>query len=103
MREIILTTTSCKNYPHFIHYMQYLYWCTDIILNDTDFKYIIIEPKNKSNGRYVKSYLLFTSFCKIAPKLPVPYPKIGFFKILLTDSFTKRILRFISFRLDFIP
>lgn len=41
---------------HFVHYMQYLYWCTDIILNDTNFKYIIIEPKNKSNVRYIESY-----------------------------------------------
>lgn len=55
---IILTAKYSDHYPHFIHYMQYLYWCTDIILNDTNFMYIIIEPNNKSNGRYVKSYCL---------------------------------------------
>ena len=47
------------NYVHFVHYMQYLYWCFDIIIsyNDPKYKYIIVEPINKSNGRYVKSFL----------------------------------------------
>lgn len=41
---------------HFVYYMQFLYWCSDIILNDINFQYIIIEPKNKSNINYIKSY-----------------------------------------------
>lgn len=57
MKKIVLETIPKKVYPHFVHYMQYLYWCTDIILNDTDFKYIIIEPENKADSHYVKSYL----------------------------------------------
>ena len=28
-----------------------------ILKNNRDFKYIIIEPENKSNAHYVKSYL----------------------------------------------
>lgn len=47
------------NYSHFVHCMQYLYWCIDIIIsyNDPKYKYIIVEPISKSNGRYVKSFL----------------------------------------------
>lgn len=37
--------------------MQYLYWCTDIIINNTNYKYNIIEPENKSQSRYVHSYI----------------------------------------------
>ena len=56
---IIFEALPYKHYAHFIHYMQYLYWCTDIILswNDSHYKYIIVEPKNKSNGRYVEAFL----------------------------------------------
>ena len=43
----------------FVHYMQYLNWCIDLILthSSANFKYIIVEPENKSNTRYVKSFL----------------------------------------------
>ena len=57
MKTILLRAVPNPNYSHFVHYMQYLYWCSDIIINDTNFKYIILEPKNKSNTMYVKSYL----------------------------------------------
>lgn len=56
---IIFEASSSPHHIHFIHYMQYLYWCTDIILsqNDSHYKYIIVEPENKSNGRYVEAFL----------------------------------------------
>lgn len=56
---IIFETNSSVHYGHFVHYMQYLYWCIDIIINcnNSSYKYIIVEPINKSNGRYVKSFL----------------------------------------------
>ena len=56
---IIFETKPLTNYHHFVHYMQYLYWCIDIIINcnNSSYKYIIVEPINKSNGRYVKSFL----------------------------------------------
>ena len=56
MKTIILKTKPYKVWKHFVHYMQFLYWCSDIILNDTNFQYIIIEPKNKSTSDYIKSY-----------------------------------------------
>ena len=56
---IIFETKPLTNYHHFVHYMQYLYWCIDIIINcnNSSYKYIIVEPINKSKGRYVKSFL----------------------------------------------
>ena len=56
MKSIILKTNPSPHWNHFVHYMQFLYWCSDIILNDINFQYIIIEPKNKSNINYIKSY-----------------------------------------------
>lgn len=58
MEKILLKTNPSKQFSHFVHYMQYLYWCSDIILNDTNFEYIIIEPTNKSNSDYIKTYLI---------------------------------------------
>ena len=56
MKKIILKTKHWPHWNHFVHYLQFLYWCSDIILNDTNFQYIIIEPKNKSDINYIKSY-----------------------------------------------
>ena len=56
---IIFEAKINRQYHHFVHYMQYLYWCFDTIINynDPNYKYIIVEPINKSHGRYVKSFL----------------------------------------------
>lgn len=62
MTTITLKTKQSAYWPHFVHYMQFLYWCSDIILNDINSKYIIIEPKNKCKIDYIKSY------CKIISK-----------------------------------
>ena len=56
-KKIVLKALPFIYFGHFIHYMEFLYWCTDIILNNTNYTYIIIEPENKSNSNYVKSYL----------------------------------------------
>jgi len=56
MKSIILEANPSPHWCHFVHYMQFLYWCSDIILNDINFQYIIIEPKNKSNINYIESY-----------------------------------------------
>jgi hypothetical protein len=64
-KKIVFKTIPNYLFTHFIHYMEYLYFCTDIILNNTSLKYIIIEPENKSNSMYVKSYLK-----KILDKFP---------------------------------
>lgn len=52
----ILTAYPSPYYKHFVHYMEYLYWCTDEIICDSKFEYILIEPKNKSECRYCKDY-----------------------------------------------
>lgn len=62
METIILKTEKSIHWSHWIHYMQFLYWCSDIILNDINSKYIIIEPENKSKIEYIKTY------CKIISK-----------------------------------
>ena len=56
MKTVILETQPSGHWIHFVHYMQFLYWCSDIILNDINFQYIVIEPENKSNINYIKSY-----------------------------------------------
>ena len=56
MESVILKAIPSPFWQHFIHYMQFLYWCSDIILNDINFQYIIIEPENKSNINYIESY-----------------------------------------------
>ena len=56
MRKIIIKTNPCIYCGHFVHYMEYLYWCIDIILNETVFECIIVEPLNKSDSRYVNSF-----------------------------------------------
>ena len=61
-QEIVLRTVPSGHYSHFVHYMQYLYWCADIVLDDDiskpdrDMKYIIVEPKNKPSARYTISF-----------------------------------------------
>lgn len=62
MATITLKTEKSALWSHFVHYMQFLYWCSDIILNDINSKYIIIEPENKSKIEYIKTY------CKIISK-----------------------------------
>lgn len=56
---IILETLPNPHYSHFVHYMQYLYWCIDLILswNDPRYRYIIVEPTNKSDSSYVNAFL----------------------------------------------
>ena len=61
MKIIIIKTLPNKNYKHFIHYMQYLYWIADIILNKPSRTYYVVEPKNKSNGIYPKNPQLMES------------------------------------------
>jgi len=56
MKTVILETQPSGHWIHFVHYMQFLYWCSDIILNNINFQYIVIEPENKSNINYIKSY-----------------------------------------------
>ena len=56
MKIIIIKTLPNKNYKHFIHYMQYLYWIADIILKKPSRTYYVVEPKNKSNGIYPKEF-----------------------------------------------
>ena len=59
MKLIIFKAKFSNHYFHFVHYMQYIFFCIDIILNDelnnTNFKYIIIEPKSKSTSEYCNS------------------------------------------------
>jgi hypothetical protein len=56
-KKIVFKPLPHPLYHHFVHYMEYLYFCSDIMLNDTKLNYIIIEPINKSNSRYVKSFI----------------------------------------------
>ena len=76
-RFIVLTCHDNPHYRHFVHYMEFLYWCTDIILDD-DFHYVncqgscppcvfhntpvyvIVQPPTtpfRSDKRYTTSYL----------------------------------------------
>ena len=40
MTIILLKTNPSPHWSHFVHYMQFLYWCGDIILNDSNLKLI---------------------------------------------------------------
>lgn len=55
MLTVVFIPQSAQYYPHFAHYLQYLYWCIDITLNNNEYKYIVVEPSNKSKGRFIKS------------------------------------------------
>tara|TARA_Y100000389_G_scaffold194074_1_gene223620 strand:- start:198 stop:1088 length:891 start_codon:yes stop_codon:yes gene_type:complete len=56
MEKIVFISQPCGHYPHFVHYLQYLYWCVDIILNNNEYNCIIVEPSNKSTGRFIISF-----------------------------------------------
>ena len=56
MEKIVFIPQSSRYHPHFAHYLQYLYWCIDIVLNNEEFEYLVIEPSNKSKGRFIISF-----------------------------------------------
>ena len=56
MKTIILNTHPSVRWSHFIHYMQFLYWCCDKIFNNLDSKYFIFEPENRSTINYIKLF-----------------------------------------------
>lgn len=54
--KLIIRTVSNVNFPHFVHYMQYLYWAVDIAVNEPEKNVIIVEPNNKSRSIYCESF-----------------------------------------------
>ena len=56
MEKIVFIPQSSR-YLLNAHYLQYLYWCIDIVLNNQEFEYLVIEPSNKSEGRFIISGL----------------------------------------------
>lgn len=61
-KKIVLKTDPNRHFVHFVHCMQYFYWVTDNILNDTNMFYIILEPDtlcktNTYKSKYVVGYL----------------------------------------------
>ena len=51
MEKIILKATPSGFAKHFIHCMEYYYWVTDTILNDSNYMYIVMEAET-SPGKY---------------------------------------------------
>lgn len=54
--KIVIRTVPNVNYPHFVHYMQYLFWAVDKVINKKDTQTIIVEPTNKSISIYCNSF-----------------------------------------------
>lgn len=54
--KIIIRTVPNVNFPHFVHYMQYLFWAIDIVIYHAESPAIIVEPNNKSTSRYCNSF-----------------------------------------------
>ena len=51
MDKIILQSVPFGFNKHFVHCMEYFYWVTDTILNDSNYMYIVMEPDTKM-GKY---------------------------------------------------
>ena len=92
-KKIILRTNPNPHYQHFVHCMQYFYWVTDIILDDSNYRYIVMEPETSPGiynykSKYVVSYLKKIS--KVIPNfiLTKKYDKNDIHrKIIYTWSF----------------
>ena len=55
--RILLKPCEWDKYGHFVHCMQYWYWVTSTVLNNTECEYICSTPKIPWKRPYVEAYL----------------------------------------------
>ena len=55
--RILLKPCEWDKYGHFVHCMQYWYWVTSTVLNNSECEYICSTPKIPWKRPYVEAYL----------------------------------------------